>query len=68
MNLVRKQEVGIIDLTNLESCRKFRQQLDSAASDADTQCTSHDEKDWDEDDGWDSDEEGNIDTSWKGDC
>eukprot|EP00291_Cryptomonas_curvata_P020409 CAMPEP_0172177394 /NCGR_PEP_ID=MMETSP1050-20130122/15411_1 /TAXON_ID=233186 /ORGANISM="Cryptomonas curvata, Strain CCAP979/52" /LENGTH=173 /DNA_ID=CAMNT_0012849907 /DNA_START=131 /DNA_END=652 /DNA_ORIENTATION=- len=65
MNLVRNHEVGIIDLTDLESCRMFRQQLDNSASDADTQYRSQDEKGWDEDDDWDSDEEGNTNTSWR---
>jgi hypothetical protein len=69
MSLLRKHEVGVIDLTNLESCRIFRQQLDNSASDADTQYTSQDEKEWEEDDDWDSDEDSNTNTSgnsWRG--
>jgi hypothetical protein len=68
MNLVRSHEVGIIDLTSLESCRMFRQQLDNSASDADTQYRSQDEKDSIEDDDWDSDEESSTSTlgnSWR---
>jgi hypothetical protein len=66
MSLVRNQQVNVIDLTNLESCRIFRQQLDNSASDADTQYRSQDEKECEEDDDWDSDEESNTNSSWRG--
>ena len=66
MSLVRDQQANVVDLTNLESCRNFRQQLDNyaenSASDAETQYRSQDEQD----DDWDSDEASNTNSSWRG--
>ena len=70
MSLVRDQQANVVDLTNLESCRNFRQQLDNyaenSASDAETQYRSQDEQECEEDDDWDSDEESNTNSSWRG--
>jgi hypothetical protein len=68
MNVSACHDVAIIDLTNLESCRSFRQSLDNSACEGDV--PDDEQGKWDDGDNWSDDEDNESDSlscsAWKG--